>query len=239
MYKIAITTMIWKRPEVFEIWAAGIKRLKKDFPKINFIITVTGSEGGVSRKLVKKFKFEYHEYPNEPIGAKANARLQFTRTFKPDYVLFMGSDDLISSATFAYYLKQIKKGYQEIAPLDLYYWYKGQIIYSYGYQGDRFGEPVAVGRMLKANVLDHFDWKMWDADAKRYLDGQIRNKVKLLEIPYCYYSCRQQNFCILDIKTDVNMTPFKWRPNYESDSMLILKNFSKIEQRKISQLCVE
>ena len=85
--RIAITTMIWKRAKVFEVWAKATKRLIADFPDIDFVVTVAGSEGNHSLHRVEKHGFNYIEAPNNPLSEKARTRLQFTRGFNPDYVL--------------------------------------------------------------------------------------------------------------------------------------------------------
>jgi len=176
--RIAITTMLWGRHDLFRVWAIGIHRIINTFPSIDWVVTVAGSEGRESELLVRSCGFEYIETPNEPIGRKANMRLQFTKMYKPDYVLFCGSDDFFCNSAIKLYCGLIKKGYNEIAPLDIYYLTpEKQIAYSHGYQGARKGEPVAVGRMLSSKILDKLDWRLWDDSEDMYLDGHSRDKI--------------------------------------------------------------
>lgn len=46
--RIGLKVTVWKRPDVFEIFAEGAHRLRKNFGIIPFVV---GSEGDVSRKL--------------------------------------------------------------------------------------------------------------------------------------------------------------------------------------------
>lgn len=65
--RIGLKVTMWRRPDVFEIFAEGAHRLRKNFGIIPFVV---GSEGKNSRKLCEKWRFEYLEFPNEPMGAK-------------------------------------------------------------------------------------------------------------------------------------------------------------------------
>jgi len=237
--KLAITTMMWQRPEVFHIWAENILYLIITNPKYEYVVTVAGSEGEKSKKMVEDYGFKYLEFPNVPLGAKANARLQFTRQFNPDYVLFVGSDDIFTLPTFKYLLKCMEEDFDEIASLDLYYYWRGCIIYSHGYQGKRKGEPVAPGRILKASVLNEFDWKMWEPREQDYLDGHIRDRLESMNLKRNYFRHRLNGLCMLDIKTDVNMTQFQMRDNYEVANIKILQGFTNHEQQMLSEICVE
>ena len=214
--------MIWKRPEVFRIWGHNMSRLAD---KYGLTIAVTGSEGEVSRNLANEFSMCYHEWPNSPLGEKANQRLKFAGALNPDFVWLMGSDDIFTEKTVEYYLKKINQGYDEIASLDLYYYHYGDVIYSHGYQGKRLGEPIAPGRMLSARVLDHYGWEMWNSSENKFLDGHVRNRVDQLDIKRHYFKHVEQGTCMMDIKTNENMTPYKLRSNYEKVSNKILKDF--------------
>lgn len=228
--------MTWKRPQVFNLWAFCIKRLIRDFPEIEFVVTVAGSEGSRSKRRVEKHGFNYIEAPNHPIGRKANTRLQYTKTFKPDYVLFLGDDDLLTSSLFQYYLDRIKEGYDEIAPLDIYYYvsWLDKVAYSKGYIDHRKGEPVAVGRMLSKRALNKVKWTLWADHEDKYLDNHIIANLKHQRIKRHYFRVESVDGMLLDVKTDTNMTQFKWRKNYEEKPLFFLDEF----EEKDEILCV-
>jgi len=158
--RIGIKTMMWKRPQVFEIYAAGIKRLMDNFGVMPFIV---GSEGDVSRKMCYKHGFNYIEYHNTPLGAKANAAMKAMEGHNLDYVINLGSDDLISDSLMELYIKYMKEGYDFIGIKDLYFYdcIGKRLIYWDGYKSgnpDRRGESVGVGRVLSSSLLDMFKW---------------------------------------------------------------------------------
>jgi len=120
--KVVIATMIWQRPEVFKVWAACAMTIIKLFPEIHIEVVVAGSEGRKSRELVEGFGFLYVEVKNEPIGRKANRRLMACEKLNPDYVLFLGSDDVVSPKAFNYLYRLMQLGVDEIVNMDLYYY---------------------------------------------------------------------------------------------------------------------
>ena len=171
--------MMWQRPELFEIWAAGAKRLVKDFPEMKAEVVVAGSEGERTRDIVEGHGFSYVEVRNEPLGHKANVRLQWCRILNPSHVLLLGSDDLMSSTTLGYILMMMNEGFDEVCSMDLYLYNTAnkEAVYSEGYINHRKGEPIAVGRCVKAWVLDQLNWTLWPDNIPIGLDGHSRNRL--------------------------------------------------------------
>jgi len=204
--KIGIKTMMWKRPAVFEIYAAGVKRLVDNFGVIPYVI---GSEGNVSRERCEKHGFNYIEYPNEPLGAKANACLRAMRGHV-DYVLNLGSDDLISNSLMQWFVKLMKEGYDLIGIRDVYFYerFRNRLIYWPGYTDRRRGESLGLGRVLSAKLLDTFDWEMWDEDINMSLDWSMTQKLKGLTNKKII-SIKETNTFAVDIKDGDSMGEFK------------------------------
>ena len=98
--KILITTLIWKREDLFKVWKEQIKRLSK---VCEVIVLVAGSEGQKSWNLCKEYN--YIDVPNWPIGLKAQIRARYMRYLDFDYCLFLGSDDFLSTDTFIQYIE--------------------------------------------------------------------------------------------------------------------------------------
>lgn len=216
--KIIITTLLWQRYEIFEIWAEAALRLINDFSntRTKISVVVAGSEGEQSKSLVEGFGFHYVEVPNMPLGRKANFRMLKCRDLKPDWVVFLGSDDIISSKTFRYLLKQMRKGYDAIHNMDLYYYdtISGYTVYNCGYINHRRGEPMAPGKCLSAKLLKRMKWKLWDDDLLNTLDFNLRKKLEKRRYKKHIYSLKEKGLMIMDIKGKNNITPFRMRPNY-------------------------
>lgn len=90
---------LWKRPDITRICFEGIKRLQK-FIEIDPICICSEPE---SAQLCNEFGFESYEYPNSPLGKKLNYGLEMALASKWDYLIQIGSDDLISEELFEIY----------------------------------------------------------------------------------------------------------------------------------------
>ena len=78
--KIAIVTAVWKRHEIFELFAKGIHELEK-INGVEIVTVVAGSERELSKNLVEKHNFLYIEIPNQPLAEKVNAPLLIAKDF--------------------------------------------------------------------------------------------------------------------------------------------------------------
>jgi len=213
--KVVITTMIWKRPEITKVWCTAIERIIKSFPEVEFNILVAGSEGEKSRLLIESFNFDYIETPNQPLSNKANIRLKACKKYNADYVLLLGSDDFINNKTFNFILDKMKIGYDEIAPLDLYYYdtVSKAFVYCQGYTNHRKGEQLAISRAVSKSVLNKIGWQMFEPNKTKGLDYGSGKRLKAaVEKPY-YYSIKENDLFIIDVKSETNITKFQRRSN--------------------------
>lgn len=212
--KIVIGTLLWKRHEVFRVWAEALI----DAATEPYGVVVAGSEGDISRELVESYGFSYVETPNRPLGAKANTRLAACRELDPDYVVLCGSDDIVSPQTFAHYRNLAADGIDEVTINDIYYFnaHTQQMAYSRGYENHRRGEPVAPWRMLSRRLCEALEWSAWDPEALHSLD--THSAARLSAIPHREHRIhvRDEGLFVCDIKCSDNLTAWKMRPNWES-----------------------
>lgn len=215
--RVSISTMIWKRHDVFHVWATAWTRLINSFPEIDFDVVISGSEGALSRNLVESYGFHYIEVSNRPIGRKSNARLQYAQQFAPDYALTCGSDDVMCNKTFEFYLEKIQEGFEEIAPMQIYYWNveTKELAYSLGYHCSRKGEPIAPFRMVKSTILDQLSWEPWYDKEYMSLDSWYRDCLEMIPHKKLYYYPRKEGLFILDIKSKSSKTKFIWHSFWE------------------------
>jgi hypothetical protein len=206
---------MYGRHKVFNVFAQGVKNLRIAYPEVEINVLVVGSG---DRKAVEKHGFEYHDFPNFPLTKKAQHRLTLSKN-KADYYLFLGSDDLIDERMFGYYLKQIKNGYDLIAPYDIHLYNKGRMYYSEGYsrRNPRHGEALAVGRCLSNRLLESFKWVLWEGERNKGLDGAVWKKLKKTVRKRLFYS--KNLGIIMDIKTHENISKFKPK-NYKNRGLV-------------------
>ncbi|MBL4654124.1 MAG: hypothetical protein JKY53_14865 [Flavobacteriales bacterium] len=106
--KILVYIAIWKRPEVTRICFEGVKRLiKNSNHQINCYCVVSEDWAEV---MCEEFGFEYKRVKNEPLGHKMNRGLYGAMKYKWDYIMTLGSDDLISDELLKIYEPYMNKG---------------------------------------------------------------------------------------------------------------------------------
>lgn len=210
MARIVIVTAVWKRPEIFKMFAQSIHNLGDDIPVI-----VAGSEGIKSRKMVEAEDFEYLERPNEPLAEKHNAAMKEARRWNPTHVLCLGSDDLISPELWAIY-KDIAERRIDYAGVTDFYFYDAQskkTAYWGGYIDHRKGETAGAGRLLSQRLLNKWNWRPWEKRHSNILDDSMPIKLKQLNHSREIFSLKEKGVFAVDVKSEINMTPFELWPN--------------------------
>lgn len=233
--KFAIISAVWKRPDVFPLFAKGLHNLIDSFPQHQFKVCIAGSEGETSRDMVTKEGFDYIEHPNQPLGQKFNAALQLAKDFDPDFVFLTGSDDLISPRTFQIYLDIIGK-YRRIASIgtkDFYFYHlpTGKASYWGGYINHRKGNTCGAGTMLSREFVELWNWKIWKDDLERGLDGSVHKKLKMTFLRKIYFSLKKHGVVSVDLKNNDSLTRFKLWPNTQFIPSKIITDEFKYLQR--------
>jgi len=123
--------------------------------------------------------FVLHE--NRPLGRKWNAGFVKARELKPDALLFVGSSDWLSDNWLSETLPFVGE-YDMIGKPDFYMldigdtlrtcWWEG-----YG-KGEREDEPIGIGRIVSARIMDAFDWKPFDDNKDHSMDWQMFIRVQ-------------------------------------------------------------
>lgn len=225
--KIAIVSLVWKRPEVFEMFAQGIHALK--IPKdVQVQVFISGSEGSTSRIPVESHGFQYVEIPNQPLAKKANAPLRFAKKWDADYVLCMGSDDVLSPELFLLYIDIMRKGVDFMGVLDFYFYdtTTGKASYWGGYNDRRAGLTCGAGRVLSRRILELWNWSVWESKHNHILDNSMDEKLRDIEHRSCTFRMKDYDLYAVDIKSSTNMTPFELWPNTRYvKSELLTKKF--------------
>jgi len=228
--KIVIVTAVWKRPNVFALFAKGVHHLQAHAAKSGYQVKVaiSGSEGRTSEKMVKSQGFNYVERPNQPLARKMNAALKEARKMDPDYVLLVGSDTVIHPSLFDVYDEYIQQGIDLIAALDWYFYDLRTLRCSYwgGYIDSRAGHPCGCGRVVSRELLDKWDWKIWEDRHSFGLDNSMQLLINKGNFTYATFKMKERQAFGIEIKSEVNMTPFQLWPNTSLiENQKLMSNF--------------
>lgn len=226
--RVAIVTGIWKRPEVFKMFAEGIKLLQNHFAgRLEIIVCVAGSEGMHSRKIVANYPgFYYVEIANKPLGVKMNSAVHLARNYKPDYCIMVGSDDLIGVNLMEKYYSLMQHGIDYAYLMDCYFFDTSSKrgLYWGGYtKSFNKGKPAGIGRLISCKVLDLIKWDCWPTGYDRILDTGFDKLMERINCSKQAIWLKKEKLFALDIKSSTNMTPFdKWDNSFYVDGERLL-----------------
>lgn len=232
--KICICTAVWRRPEVFELFAQGVKALQSD--QVEITVIVSGSEGDTSRKLVESEGFVYIEIPNEPLSRKHNEAIIKAKQYTPHYIMLTGSDDILSPGAFDIYIEQMRKGIDFIGVTDFYFWdmVARKAAYWGGYlDKHRNGHTCGAFRCFSARLMNAWNWQPFEVKHSHVLDNSTQAKLRQIKHTEFIFSLKKYGVFGVDIKSKTNMTPFKLWENTSYISNSILKNkFVNLDKKR-------
>ncbi len=91
--RVLVFLAVWKRPEITEICFMGIDRLRNNSRLPIEALAVISEESMIG--LCEKYNIKWCFHSNEPLGRKKNFGLDVAMTLEWDYLIEIGSDDLV------------------------------------------------------------------------------------------------------------------------------------------------
>lgn len=198
---IGIVTANLGRLPILEIFCEGIRRLRRETGLAIPVVCAGDVEG---KELCEGYGITHIVASNKPLTNKFNTACESLRG-KVDYVMVMGSDDLIATKDFLRVHEECQKGTDLIGFSDVYMFgmddvSTGALVY--------FGHTtvLGVGRTVKGSVLDCLDWKPWVIQRDRGIDTVMLDAVR----PYVTTRKVFDGGFIVDLKTSWNLNPIKF-----------------------------
>jgi len=122
--------------------------------------------------------FIMHE--NRPLGKKWNAGFVAARELIPDALLFVGSSDWLSDNWLPLLLPYMKNydliGKPDYTMMDISETIRMSHWVGYG-PGPRETEPIGIGRLVSARILNKIGWRPFDDNRNNSMDYMMFNKV--------------------------------------------------------------
>jgi glycosyltransferase involved in cell wall biosynthesis len=204
MVKILVFTPVWRRQEVFEICLEGIKRLKGYNPDTFKIIPffVVSEQSAIEQ--IERFGYDWIMANNNPLGAKKNTGLKHVmENYDFDYIMEMGSDDIITNEYLDLIHPLMKNKTPQISPQSV--WFidakTGKVAF---WITDRI---IGAGRMIHKTALESFtpDFEMWTAQLNKGMDTCSMKALQSKNIPVVIMKMDYNRPMILDIKTNIGL----------------------------------
>ena len=141
--------------------------------------------GDCDEAVAKHVGAIYLEQPNQPLGNKVQAGVDYAREFSPDALLLTGSDSWLSANWCKTMYGHIERGVHFVGTAHLFVCNLDQMdltLCSYRARRDSIG----AGRMFSTHCLDAIDWKLFPHNVCRGLDSQsdllVRSKIMANQI---------------------------------------------------------
>ena len=194
--KILILLPIWKREKITKICFDNLKELQKDF---NIEVLCVVSEQWAKIEAFKS-GFKYIEAPNDCLGTKMNIGIREAMSYDFDYLMNLGSDDIITKDLFKHYEPYFKEakpffGGTRLTFIDS----KSKSVREYDYK-----VMIGAGRCIRKDILrDVLKYgEMYDTiQIGLDMNSMSKFKCSMIEIENPFDS-------IIDIKSDVNLWGF-------------------------------
>lgn len=140
--KILLLIAVWKRIDITEKVYKHLKKILPDYVEV----LIVGSEPE-HKQLAKKYSFKYCEHENI-LGAKLNYGLSVAMKSEWDYILQIGSDDIIHEDVFELYQNQTG----DIFGFDRCYMTNGTETKLFDYKGEAI---LGAGRMISRRAIEN------------------------------------------------------------------------------------
>lgn len=222
---------VWRRPHITELCFVGINRLKKH-PDFDIEAVAVLSELDMI-PLCEKYGINYTMHPNEPLGAKKNFGLQYCKNFDFDWLMEIGSDDLILNELLDSYKPYFEKwnffGIRDAAYLNSETGDCRRLISKATY---------GAGRMIKRELLDKVEWKLWKDGISKGLDNN--SVFAFMRLGIDYKQVPNMDFPgVIDVKSKENIWKFDYFLGNEYPKEEIFKRLSEKEVELIESYVTE
>lgn len=224
--KLLIYTAVWKRPEITEICFMGIKRLQK-VPGFQIEAFAVISEEEMI-PLCEKYGVDWCMTANHPLGAKKNFGLSQLKERDFDFLIEIGSDDLILEELLNQYKKFFVK-YDFFGVCDAGY-IDAETLQCVRLQSDAV---YGAGRAISRIALEKMNWTLWKNVSKGMDKSSLTN---LYNLGFKYWVIPPIDYpLVIDIKSPVNIWPFR---NYKAKGVGydIEEIFSRISYDEVNAI---
>lgn len=198
--KILIVTAVWQRHDLTKIVLSYYGKLAE---KCNgkLLLLAAGSEGEASRDLCNSNGWDYIESTNDPVSMKWASVVKAARKFDFDFLIIVGSDDLLSLSLIRYYDKTYSGNADYMLGLGDLYFYMMTSKKSYHFHGYASLQTIGAGRCISRNILNAISFRPWgESQLNRGLDSCCSSHLKLYDIKEKAVKMQQTKGVGIDVK---------------------------------------
>ena len=227
--KLLIFLAVWKRPEITEICFMGINRLRKSglFP-IQALAVI--SEISMI-PLCKKYDIDYVMYKNEPLGEKKNFGVKAALTKDWDYLIEIGSDDLLKNELLQLYAPHF--GHKHLLGCSDFAYVNSEDLECRRIRTKTV--PYGIGRAISREAIKKIG-NLWPMKANQSMDGS--SHIAFVRSGFPDTRVRGEHPLAIDIKSEVNIWPFNYLEGTKIEFAEAVSGISAEEIEAIKSLYV-
>lgn len=158
--RILIVTAVWQRHDLSDIVLSYYRDLASR-AKGKISLLAVGSEGDKSKMLCENNRWKYIERHNIPVSRKWSSLMQEAKNMDFDFLIIVGSDDLLSLPIIKYYDKVYSGDKDYMLGLRDLYFYMLSSKQSYHFHGYPSLLTIGAGRCFSRKILEKINWKPW------------------------------------------------------------------------------
>jgi len=207
--KILLLIAAWQRHETARITYQQLMQVETEWNNLGItLIPLVICSNSEDAALANSFGFITYYHKNSPLGEKMNAGLKRALEFKCDYIMQLGSDDLLDANLINFYLDPLLRKSPFFGLSSLYF---------YDQQGDRLKElqltnVIGAGRCIRRDICEFMseNFGLWYYRTEKGLDNDSEARI------YDFMGFEQHRVqyiktptpMILDIKDGENLHSF-------------------------------
>ena len=236
--RIGVLTAVHGRPFVTKLFYTAVDRLREQWAPHEVVCYVAGDDP-VHRQIAKRFRAVWCEVPNNPLGAKFNVGALAALADGVDYLLMMGSDDLLSPVLAERYKQRLEQGVRYMGMTGLRFvdpvFSRAAQMLMFRSKHRRY-EPVGPGRVLSHALLTELRGIPFFPLVRKGLDWNLHQQIEArTEIGSCVdLMASGDHQFVVDVKTHQNMWDFDHIASYgtavEVPYRLTVREFPRAEQ---------
>ena len=225
--KLLVFLAVWQRPVITKICFMGLERLRKNFNVDAFAVISEES----MKPLCKKYSVDYCMHENLPLGSKKNYGLTQAMKKDFDFLVEIGSDDLLKDEFMDLYsFDRDVFGLRDFAMIDT----QTGDCRRLSDRDARFG----LGRAISKDAIESFRtegvYKLWADGISKGLDND--STFALARKGYLEKRISTDDPVAIDLKSSVNIWPFNHLMGIEYPIEKALNGLSEKEKVAIKSL---
>jgi hypothetical protein len=230
---ITFLTCAYKRPKILECFLNNFQSLKEQLAAtIELKLVIAGDQ-----KLDPECYALFQKYSNGatwvhsenlPLGKKWNTALKAIKNIPTDFVMIMGSDDLVDKNLIIKYVAIAKKsGVGYIGVRDMYFMNSatGDSTFWPGYRNRRIGEPIGCARMISKKVFERVAFQAWNNNLNKGLDASLTATLRKISVYPKVLSCKEDNIFVIDVKSETNIWGYKNFIREKTETKKLLRSY--------------